>query len=297
MPLSHFRCPDGETISAADCLAQCRMAERCVTKPTLTTILAGRREWNGKPSTTQLLNGTMMEYLKITHDYAVSPRSLAYSLLGSTHHAKLAAGYIYDTEHSFNEGEITGIVDLLEPDERSPGWHMLTDYKTYGSYRVAKILGVRYRLEPSGELYKRSGPWGKAGTPAKRKVFYQDPDSKDDWPERMQLNFYRILAERAGYKISSMRLQITVRDGGVKQAAERGVTEPIYYPVYIDRMHDDDVLQYFEVKRQALLASLNTGVPPQPCNDDEAWGGRRCRDYCEVAEFCPRGRAEKAKGA
>jgi len=73
MPLKYALCPDGITIEVEQCLKQCRRAGgRCLTLPTLHTVLRDR-PWTGIPSTTQLLNGTRMEYLKIVSEYAVDP--------------------------------------------------------------------------------------------------------------------------------------------------------------------------------------------------------------------------------
>ena len=90
MPLAWFRCPDGSLVNVEDCLGEpgCRMGQRCLTQPTL-QFIARDRKWTGIPSTTQLLNGTMLEFLKITQPYAVDPQNRAFALLGSIHHQRL----------------------------------------------------------------------------------------------------------------------------------------------------------------------------------------------------------------
>ena len=293
MPLTHFICPDGGRIPLQDCLRECRLEQRCLSLPTLMVIVSQRREWSGRPSTTQLINGTMLEWLKITKDYAIDPRSMAYTLLGSTHHAQLAKPAIFSTEQQVGD-EITGIFDLLEPDPENPGSYILTDYKTYGSWRVARILGiVKERVPHPTDTYKRAGPWGPAGTPKLVTVFRHDPQAVDMREVELQLNHYRILLEERGYKISRMLLQLTVRNGGTVAARERGINQNIYYPVEVRRLPDNEVKAYFAEKRRRLLYHLETGIPPEPCDDMEAWDGRRCLHYCEVAEFCPRGQREK----
>ena len=82
-----FKCPDGVAIKAEACLKQCRMGRRCVSRSTLQVSVD--RKWDGVPHVTQLLNGTMMEYLKIKHDYYIDPQDRAFALLGSTHHKLL----------------------------------------------------------------------------------------------------------------------------------------------------------------------------------------------------------------
>ena len=78
-PLESYICPDKVKIPVQDCLTHCRMDQRCLTKPTL-VLISRERDWNGVPSTTQLLNGTMLEYLKLTKPYAVDPDSRAFML-------------------------------------------------------------------------------------------------------------------------------------------------------------------------------------------------------------------------
>lgn len=292
MPLANFRCPDGEKVNIQVCLKSCRLDERCLTYPTLILIVAGQREWNGKASVTQLLNGTMLEYLKITSDYTVSPRGRAYSLLGTAHHIKMAkpAGdWITEKRLIDPESEITGILDLLEPDPKHPGQYHLIDYKTYGSYRVAKLLGlVSAKVVHPTEVYKRSGTWGAAGTPKMVTVFHQDPLAVEQLEEQLQLNAYRLQVKKLGYIINSLRLQVTVRDGGTEVARSRGIDQPIYYPIEIKLLADEVVEAFLNLKLRDLTEALANGWT-KPCNDKECWDGIRCRDYCDVAEFCPKG--------
>jgi hypothetical protein len=299
MPLTMFQCPDGQEIEIGKCLAQCRMGQRCVTMPTLYTILAGHREWSGRPSTTQLLNGTMLEWLRVKANYSTNPVENAYALLGTTHHAKLAEPQtsidLQELQVATHQDDITGMVDLLTPDEEILGSYELVDYKTYGSYRVMNILGIQSRKErhPT-EVYQRSGSWGKAGTPKTITTFYVDNNKIDRRQEELQLNHYRLKLESHGYQISKMNLQITVRDGGTQVAESRGIMKPLYYPVPIRRLPDQEVKDFFEPRAKKLIDHINNNTMPEPCNDEEAWDGRRCQDYCEVARFCTRGVRELA---
>jgi len=52
-------------------------------------LMSRRREWKGKISATQGLNGTRMEYLKLTHEYSEKPTDRAFALLGTFHHLKM----------------------------------------------------------------------------------------------------------------------------------------------------------------------------------------------------------------
>ncbi len=290
MPATKFKCTDGETSNIGDCLVKCRLGRRCMTLPTLVFIVSTERPWDGKPSTTRLINGTMIEYLKATENYTVNPRDRAFTLLGSNHHALLSRIQGNWLSEQTQGGNVPGTPDLLEPDDELPGQYILTDYKTFGSYRVTKVLGlIKEHSFSTTEVYKRSGNWGKAGSPKKIYTFRIDPQQVDMEDEELQLNHYRRLMEQAGYTISRMQLQITVRDGGVQIARDRGITENIYL-VPVVRLDDHLIDTFFETRRDVLVYHVMSGIPPRPCNDKESWSTRRCKDYCEVASFCPQGK-------
>jgi hypothetical protein len=147
------------------------------------------------------------------------------------------------------------------------------------------------------ETYKRGGKWGIAGSPKRIKEWYVDPTKVDNMNESLQLNHYRLLAEKLGYKISRMQLQITVRDGGLQIARERGITELMYYPVEIPRMSDADVEVFYQLRAEALIYAIANDEEPPECDDQEAWDGTRCVRFCDVADFCSRGFREKASAA
>ena len=283
-----FKCPDGEITTIKDCLTKCRLAERCLTLPTL-TLMAEEREWNGVPSTTQLLNGTMYEFLKLTQPYVVDPDSRAFMIAGTKHHEELnikARELGLPSEVPLNIDR--DIFDLLEPEGES---FNLTDYKLWGSYRVVRALGlveVGKKPDPSGEVYKRSGAWGQAGTPKMVSVFQAMPQEVDLFNEELQLNRYRVMLEELGIQISKMQLQVTVRDGGLAVSHSRGITRNIYR-IPIRRLNDNDVTRYFMEKSLALGTALKVNNYNIPCNDRECWEGKRCQSYCEVARYCPKG--------
>jgi len=286
--LEWFKCPDGKIIPVKDCLQECRMEERCLTLPTL-LLISEEREWNGVASTTQLLNGTMLEFLKLTQPYVVDPDKRAFMLAGTKHHAGLeefANKLGLPAEIALNIDR--DIFDLLEPDN---GGYTLTDYKLWGSFKVAKALGiveVGKQPDPSGATYKTSGRWGKAGDAKLVPVFQQMPQEADNWEAELQLNRYRIMLEERGIKINRMQLQVTVRDGGLAIAHSRGLTRNTYR-IPIKMLDDGKVLSYFDDKAAKLAKALEQGSWDEPCNERECWDGVRCRDYCEVARNCPKG--------
>jgi len=283
-----LKCPDGKVTPVKDCLTKCRMDERCLTLPTL-TLMAEEREWAGVPSTTQLLNGTMYEFLKLTQPYVVDPDSRAFMLAGTKHHEGLdmkAKELGLPSEIPLNIDR--DIFDLLEPEPNDS--FAITDYKLWGSYRVAKAIGIveiGKKPDPTGAVYKISGKWGKAGEPKMVSVFQAMPQEADVFNEELQLNRYRIMLEELGIAISKMQLQVTVRDGGLAVAHGRGIARNIY-KIPIDRLDDLVVRDYFNAKAFNLDKALKEGWT-EPCNDRECWEGARCKGYCEVARYCVKG--------
>ncbi|MGW8177259.1 MAG: hypothetical protein ACWGQW_00460 [bacterium] len=288
--LEKFECPDGETIKVAHCLDGCRMQSRCMTLPTL-KLISQEREWAGVPSTTQLLNGTMMEFLKLTKPYTVVPDSRTFMLAGTRHHKALeeaARELGLASEVALNVDR--DIFDLIEIEE--DGSIVLTDYKLWGSYKVAKAIGLEKAgkvPDPSGAVYAKSGKWGKAGTPKMIDSFAIYPERADNMEANYQLNRYRVmLREATGVKVNRMQLQVTIRDGGTITAKSRGLLKnSALIPVPV--LDDEGVKAYFTFKTNNLLRALREQAWTIPCSDLENWEGRRCQGYCDVAVHCPLG--------
>ena len=266
MPLANFICPDQEQIAVQDCLSKCRLPDRCIVLPILREI-SREREWTGVPSTTQLINPTCLEFLKITKPYAVEPESRAFMLLGILTHEKLAL-QATTTEIPVGE-EITSTIDLVDI---ANGGLELIDYKTWGSYRVARALG----LEKSGKGFK------------------VNPQLIDMEDTTLQLNHYKLQLESNGFKVAKLTCQVIVRDAGLKVARERGITRSMY-KLNIPIMDSQTVRDYFAEKREALLLALSSGFFLNICSEKDCWEGRRCADYCDVWESCPRGLQEHRK--
>ncbi len=292
--LEWFKCPDTQLINVTDCLNKgCRMSDRCLTLPTLHEI-ATERKWAGIASTTQLLNGTMYTFLKLTQPYVVDPDKMMFALHGTKVHKLLdeSAKELNLISEVALTTDDRDIFDLLEPD--NGGW-ILTDYKTWGSFRVAKCLGIietGKKPDPTGAIYKRGGAWGKAGSPKMITVFQIMPTQADNWDTELQLNRYRVMLEERGLKVNKMRIQIVVRDGGLAVARSRGV-ERNSYLAHVKKLDNQEVSTYFAGKIQALENALHNNKWTIPCDNRECWDGVRCRDYCEVAQYCSKGLIEQ----
>jgi hypothetical protein len=288
MPLKHFVCPDTIKIRVEECLKEsgCRMRNRCATRSYL-RLIASERPWNGKPSTTQLIQGTMQAFLKLTQNYAVSPDQRAFMIHGTKVHNNLETS---DDEFSFLEERFegkdtpeTGISDVFEIENDKS---ILADYKTSGSFKVAKALGFYVDTEETGEIFKTGKRKGEAKT---RQILKRDDTKIDRWEWELQLNKYRIELEKRGFKVDELKIQCIVRDGNTFIARSRGVFRNVYY-FNITKIPDEQILAYFEGKRQALFEALKFGEWKTVCSAKENWDGLKCANYCEVAEFCPLGK-------
>jgi len=229
----------------------------------------------------------MEAFLKLTKDYATSPDSRAYMVNGTKGHGVLES---YDDECSFLEERFdgegtdeTGIADVIEIEN---GKAILADHKTSGSFKVAKCLGFYVDKEETGESFKSGS---KKGQPKYRNVLKRDDSKIDrrDWA--LQLNKYRIEVEKRGIDIHELRIQAICRDGGTFIARSRGVFRNIYY-FKIERIPDEEVIEYFKQKREGLLKALKQGYWKDICTAQENWESLKCQRYCDVAEYCSYGK-------
>lgn len=287
MPIKYFICPDKIRIETHDCLKEngCRLGSRCSTRAYL-QLIKSDRPWTGKPSTTQLLQGTLYSFLKLTKEYAVYPDSRAFMVTGSKGHSTLEVEDDYSImEEKFNDvdTEVTGIADLMEIENDR---RILVDYKVSGSYKVAKALGFYVDEEPTGEIYKSGKKKGEQKT---RKILKRSDDKIDRKTWELQLNKYRIEFEKRGFKADELKIQCIVRDGNTYIARSRGVFRNIYY-FNIPILQDEYVNNYFTQKKDDLLLALKQGYWNDICTKEENWDGLKCQNYCDVAEFCKYGK-------
>lgn len=272
-----FICPDKETICTEDCYRQCRMNNRCAPISFL-RLVADEREWKGKPSVTQLQNGTLESYLKLTQDYFIDPNKMAFAVSGTKKHAALEV-YGETPETTMELEGITGTNDDVEEDN---GELVVIDHKTSGSFKVAQCLGIKIeKIKVPNGTYQN----GKDKT----KTISRKVAANPEWGEYLyQLNMYRIMLEKTkGLNIKRMKVFFVVRDGGTYISDSRGIYNNIYYQE-VPHVNDEIILNYFTQKRDELLTALETNVTPQICSQEERWYGNKCEKYCEVRDICPR---------
>lgn len=294
MPAKWFRCPDGERIDIEQCLTArgCRMSQRCATRPFL-RLIGYDRKWQGvSPSSAG--NGPRMLYLKATVQYEVEPGSRVWAAIGTGTHGKLAVeSYTQDvlSEEPLSDGKIQGIADVLEEDEDKLGQFILSDYKTWGSYKVAKSLGIVSETveetvlnEEGKPVILKSGPNKGQPKTRQRKEIHIDPSRIDLRDTELQLNRYRILFEASGFPVSRLQVQAIPRDGGTYVAEGRGVTKNLYL-IPIKRLPNKEVLDFYRVLAGEVTEAFKVGYA-RKCSMWETWEGRRCEGYCEVVEEC-----------
>lgn len=290
MPYDTFICPDGHKVQIKECLSECRLngteyapCGRCLSKPTLASI-AQQRKWTGVPSTTQLLKGTREAYLEITRNYSINPRESLFMINGTRSHDYLEQFVTNDdlAEIRLDDGVSTGAFDFYSTENGGT----LFDYKLYGSWKVAKILGLYTKRVPTGEVYKTGA---KKGQPKYRnEIRSGGPRHRLDLA--IQLNDYRMKIEKELQKpVANLVCEVIVRDGNTYIATQRGITSPGYL-VPINKISDVWVERYMKKKAGDLVKALETNTMPPPCRYSETWGGTKCERYCNVAQFCEKGK-------
>ena len=283
MPATKFICPDGQRVRIVDCLRSCPQAQRCMFLPTLRAVANSLDRKLSEPTVTELIAGTRETFLKKTTDYAVDPASVLYALQGQAVHSineRHTQGDILSEERLKDEitsGQFDLFGKILDADEG-----VLGDLKVTSSFKLMKALGIYKQKIATGEVYK-SGL--KKGLPKFRSELRFD-GVRDllDWA--IQLNYYRLLLEHAGFTVKRMFIQALCRDSGLRIAVERGITKPVYI-IPVNKISDHWLQRYFHHKAKVLRDAISTDILPPICSFRERWGDRKCLGYCAARENCP----------
>ena len=283
MPATKFICPNGQRIRIADCLCSCPNQQRCMFLPTLRAVANSLDRKISEPTVTELIAGVRETYLKKTSTYAVDPASILYALQGQAIHSineQQTQGAILSEERlkdDITSGQFDLFGKILDGDDG-----VLGDLKITSSFKLMKALGIYKVKVDTGEVYK-SGL--KKGQPKFRtELRYDGVRDLLDWS--IQLNYYRLLLERAGFKISRMYIQAICRDASLRIAAERGIDKPVYI-IAINKISDHWLTRYFQHKAKLLREAIASKTLPPVCSFRERWGNRKCLNYCATRENCP----------
>ena len=284
MPATHFICPNGEQVPIVQCLHKCPQSERCMFLPTLRAISKSLERNIKEATVTELIAGIRETYLKKTTNYAVDPQKVLYALHGQAIHCiheGFTEGAIL-SEIRLKDAITSGKFDLYGRILNDDDDCVLGDLKVTSSYKLMRALGI-YKVDvDTGEVYK-SGL--RKGQPRFRKEFrYDGVRDVLDWT--IQLNYYRMLLEDAGFTVKKMVIQAICRDSNLKTAAERSIDRTAYL-IPINKISDHWLKTYFSQKAVALnLALLEKKLPPV-CKPRERWNDKKCEKYCAASEHCP----------
>jgi len=251
--------------------------------PTLRAVANSLDRKISEPTVTELIAGTRETFLKKTTDYAVDPASILYAIHGQAVHSineRHTQGNILSEERLKDEvtsGQFDLFGKILDADEG-----VLGDLKITSSFKLMRALGIYKFKVDTGEVYK-SGL--KKGQPKFRsELRYDGVRDLLDWA--IQLNYYRMLLEQAGFKVNRMVIEALCRDSGLRIAQERGITKSVYI-IPINKISDHWLQLYFHHKAKALRDAINSNTLPPVCSFRERWGNRKCLGYCAAREHCP----------
>jgi len=270
-----FECPDGQNVEIVDCLKDCRMPVRCMSLPSL-IVVGEDRKWKGHVSPSMAGSGERQYFLKQTVDYSINPREATFMLYGTKHHAlkeKAAEGINAFLEENVSMDGASGTTDYFDGD--------LIDYKFSGSFAFAKRAVFEDYVV--GE-YKVNSKYGRKGDPKYAKKFLRW-DIKDDDEWALQLNYYALMWEEAGYEVNNIYIEGTLRDGGLV-SVRKGFHRKVYM-IPVPRIPKETVMIFYNAKQKILEHAFDTMECPPICNEVERWeNDRKCLDYCDVWASC-----------
>ncbi|MGB9810825.1 MAG: hypothetical protein ACPLSN_03670 [Dictyoglomus turgidum] len=259
MPAIGFICPDGQTTTFEECFSECRLRDhfptgRCKALPFLRK-LAKQRPWEGIPSVTQLLSGTREQMLKITKDYFIDPERKVTALIGTnTHYVLYKLADTQYAEETLYQELLQGTYDMYDPISKT-----LYDYKTWGVWKLAKIL---------------------KGDPQRR------ADALFDVVVQMHLYKQMFLEKYPELEIQTLAVQVICRESDLRQAHEAQI--PQGSPVLVlPTVSDTVITKYAQLKKHMLKTAIETQWAPV-CTKRENWEGKKCLKWCDAREFCLR---------
>ena len=127
-------------------------------------------------------------------------------------------------------------------------------------------------------------PFVKTTSKFKTELRYDGVRDLLDWA--IQINYYRMLLENAGFKVNKMCIQAVCRDASLRIAAERGINKTVYI-IPINKISDCWLTRYFQHKAKLLRNAIEGKTLPPICSFRERWGNRKCLAYCAARENCP----------
>lgn len=260
--------------------------------PALTSAANATRHWFGKPSVTQLIKPTRQTYLEIVNDYAIDPMGGIAAMIGTNSHK------------AFEESQPNGwLAEVRLEDDITSGQfdaydcknQILWDWKFFGAFRIARALGYTPRWN------KRIVTRGKDKGKEKWEQVFEPGGVRDIREIAIQLNYYRYLMEQHGIHVKAINVNMFVRGGVDATAKKYGITQPGYI-VPINFVSLKWVRMYMKAKYDRLMEAIEKQEIPPVCSKRDRWDtsksypDRKCRDWCDVHEFCPYWQENYGKG-
>lgn len=269
-------CPDSETIDAQECIANCRMKERCLAVPLLVHASRTRKYDRTNFSVTEVLSPTLIIYLKAKYGEVIDPRTSLPSAIGTATHALLenCLPVGYAGEFRLAADGVTGQMDCIDIKGKT-----LYDYKVTSAYKVATMLGKKY-----GGIYKEITR-GKNKGKKKWVTQWKDGGTHHYGDYCKQQNLYRILLGKHGIEINDMYLQCIIKEP--MSALVDFNLDKLCYLIKLPKMNDERLWSYAVYKRNALVNAIQNDILPKQCSPKDTWNGKRCKSYCSVAHVCP----------
>lgn len=212
-------------------------------------------------SVTEIVRPLQMIYLQQTNDYEVDAMNNVQAMMGTAFHyymesqkTKLKDPDDYIMEQRYYK-KIQGLVISGQADLYRKSNKVLWDYKTTSMYKVGKAL--------SGNTLENSREWV------------------------IQTNCYRYMSNLECKKIMVLAI---IKD--FKKSNNYGLFKPAVV-IELPLIKSESVEKWLDNRVKKIKDVLDTGKFP-PCTDEDTWGGRRCKDWCDVNVFCKQCE-EKAK--
>lgn len=240
-----FRCKQFGKIRFDSCIEKC--TDRCMSRRSANIFKeVSQKPLDGK-TITQLLMPTRLMLLMMSNEYFEKPQSFIDRCIGVLGHAHQAQPLPDSLHEERLPYSDSDITGAFDSYEKEDVY----DLKIVGAY-VIKITLQTQRIKL---------PWV------------------------IQLNFYRILLQQAGFTVNNMYIEPWVKDSP-GMAKRMGITKETRL-WKVPHISDHWIKKYVDIKKDRLKVAQEKEWAPR-CTYKERWGGVRCRSYCPISDLCKR---------
>jgi len=212
-------------------------------------------------SVTEIVRPLQMIYLQRTNDYEIDALNGIKALMGTAFHAYMETQKVKNPDDYVMEKRvfktIEGITISGQPDLYHKSARTLWDYKTTGMYRANMVL--------KGDILKTEREWV------------------------IQTNCYRYMAELDCNKIKILAVVTDFRKNN-----NYGLDKPVII-IDLPTINNDSMEKWLIKRVKKIKETMDVGKYPE-CSEEETWGGKRCKDWCDVSSFCKQYRKTVKQG-